>query len=176
MTIFLISDHHFGHENMYHFTRADGVTRVRPQFATAAEADEAMIDLHNSIVRPEDHVWFGGDVAMAKPSLQRVRHLNGHLRLILGNHDRERVQAYRDVGFQKIVSSRVFGSKGKPIWFTHIPMHPSCLGPNGTNIHGHIHERLIDDPRYLNVCVEHTGYAPIALETLEARLRIRLDT
>lgn len=167
MTIWLISDHHFGHENMYHFTRADGVTRVRPAFAHAVDADAEMIERHNAVVKPSDHVWFGGDVALTRAGLRLVKSLNGHKRLILGNHDRYPMHTYRDAGFQKITSSRVFGSRGKLIWFTHIPMHASCLGASGTlNVHGHIHERTIDDPRYLNVCVEHTAYTPLPLDSV----------
>lgn len=185
MTIFLVSDHHLGHENMYQFVTFDGVTRARPQFANAKEADEAMIERHNAIVGPRDHVWFGGDVAMNRSVLARIRQFNGHKRLILGNHDREPVQAYRDVGFQKIAGSRLFGAKGRPIWFTHIPIHESSLGPNGVNVHGHIHERIIrrldpseyqtrpdrliwqPDPRYVNVCVEQVNYTPVPLDEIE---------
>ena len=51
---------------------------------------------------------------------------------------------------------------------SHMPIHPDavarwCKG----NIHGHLHNNLVGDPRYLNVSVERICYTPIALEDIE---------
>ena len=45
MQIWLISDTHFFHENMYKFIGWDGVTRTRAKFTSAAEGDEYMMML-----------------------------------------------------------------------------------------------------------------------------------
>jgi calcineurin-like phosphoesterase family protein len=34
------------------------------------------------------------------------------------------------------------------------------------NIHGHFHQHTMDHPRYVNVCVEMTGYKPVPLEAV----------
>jgi calcineurin-like phosphoesterase family protein len=92
--IFLISDTHFGHENMYKFTGLDGL-RVRAKFANASEGDEYMIQAWNQTVKPQDHVYHLGDVAFGPISI--VQKLNGHKRLVLGNHDFEKMHGYHAV-------------------------------------------------------------------------------
>ena len=49
--VFLVSDTHFGHRGMCTFTRADGVTKLRP-WDTPEEMDEAMVKSWNERVGP----------------------------------------------------------------------------------------------------------------------------
>jgi calcineurin-like phosphoesterase family protein len=182
--IWVISDTHFGHDNMYMFLRQDGLTRVRPGFQSSADADAHMVRAWNARVHAADHVYHLGDVGFGPTFLDLVKHLAGHKRLILGNHDKEDVRKYREAGFQKVFGSR----QHEGCWLTHIPMHPSTIGEGKLNIHGHIHERLVmrttswarsvedgqplpmgrePDPRYRNVCVEHTNYAPVLLNDVK---------
>jgi calcineurin-like phosphoesterase family protein len=39
------------------------------------------------------------------------------------------------------------------------------------NVHGHIHARRINDPRYINVCVEQINYTPVSYDWLVAKAR-----
>lgn len=162
MRIFVISDTHFGHENMYKFTTFDGVTRVRSEFASADEGDREMIARWNAVVTIEDHIWHLGDVAFTKQGLGLIRHLNGHKRLILGNHDKFDVRLYREVGFQKVQGYRMCDRTGI---LSHIPIHPESLGKR-INVHGHIHDRPAFGPQYRNVSVEQINYTPVLLEAL----------
>lgn len=162
MTIFLISDTHFGHWNMVHlFRRADG--SPARDFASVNEMDERMIANWNSVVTPQDHVYHLGDVTM-NPShnLHLIKRLNGHKRLVLGNHDSGKVQEYLAAGFQKIFASRVLDG-----WlFTHIPVHPDSINKKWKgNIHGHTHHACYPAP-YVNVSVEVIDYTPVALESI----------
>jgi calcineurin-like phosphoesterase family protein len=163
MRIFVISDTHFHHENMYKFTREDGITRVRAEFASADEADRAMVQRWNAVVNIEDHVWHLGDVTVGN-NLTLVRHLNGHKRLLLGNHDRCDVRQYRDAGFQKVQSYRFCDRWGI---LSHIPLAKESLGDR-INIHGHIHERAEYGPQYRNVSVERINYTPVLLDEVRA--------
>ncbi|MEK6883345.1 MAG: metallophosphoesterase [Nanoarchaeota archaeon] len=170
MQIWLISDTHHGHENMYRFLRDDGITRVRHQFTDAAEGDAFMVDAWNTVVKPEDHVWHLGDVGMSRQSLEIVRRLNGKKRLIIGNHDRENMEAYRNVGFQKIVGARQF----EGLLLTHYPVHPISISHKvDANVHGHIHYHPSPPGKYINVSVEqeHMRYTPIALEVVQKMAR-----
>lgn len=167
MTIWLISDTHFGHEAMYGFTETfDGVERrVRFEFANASEGDEFMMDRWAETVKPGDHVYHLGDVAMKKEFLPMVKKLPGQKRLVLGNHDREQIKHYQAAGFQKIFGSRVF----EGLVATHVPIHPLSLGSRFIgNVHGHIHRQPAFGPRYKNVSVEVIGYTPIALDDVIA--------
>lgn len=167
MTIWIISDTHLGHRNMAEvFVDADG-NKIRP-FATVQEHDDFMIEAWNSRVRPQDHVWHLGDVAMAREPLERiVPTLHGHKRLIRGNHDIFKTATYLKAGFGEIRGMSVLDG----MIFTHIPIHPMSMGRFKANVHGHIHEKPAFGPQYLNVSVEQTGYAPITLEEVKMRVQ-----
>lgn len=180
MTIWFTSDTHFDHENMItKFVLANG--RPAREFASVEEMNETMIARWNEVVRPSDHIYHLGDVTMHRQVAQiRYRvldRLNGHKRLLLGNHDADQVQNYLP-WFKKIFASRVIDR----ILFTHIPVHPDSLGRFHANVHGHTHHRILDpvivtDHKgygdstrrvpYLNVCVERTDYRPVSLEQIK---------
>jgi hypothetical protein len=49
-----------------------------------------------------------------------------------------------------------------PFVVTHIPVHTSEVEDRWKgNIHGHLHDKIIDDSRYVNVSCEQTGYTPV---------------
>jgi calcineurin-like phosphoesterase family protein len=161
--IWVLSDTHFGHENMTKFTRQDG-TVLRP-FANAAEMDEALVDNWNKVVRPQDHVYHLGDVAMARRHLATVARCNGHKRLVRGNHDIFRTKEYLE-HFEEIYGVRVLDN----IIFSHIPIHPVNMGRFRANVHGHMHENDSPEGNYYSVCLERINYTPISLEDLKVKL------
>jgi calcineurin-like phosphoesterase family protein len=163
--IWLISDTHFGHENMYKFTTMGGVSRVRSRFDSSAEGDDYMMSMWSGLVKPEDHIYHLGDVAMSMRGwVERIKSLPGHKRLILGNHDKDKITTYLNAGFEKIMSYRYWDHKAI---LSHVPIHPDSLGSR-LNIHGHIHEREPFGPLYRNVSVEQTDYAPVELDRILA--------
>lgn len=162
--IWLISDTHFGHANILTFSGPKGL--IRPGFGSSEEMDELMVQRWNEVVRPSDHVYHLGDVAMKKKDLAIVQRLNGKKRLVMGNHDIYEVKEYLAVGFQKVCGIRVMAN----LVLSHIPIHPLNMGRFRGNIHGHIHENDSPDGPYLNVCVEKLDYRPITLEEAQARL------
>lgn len=166
--IWVISDTHFGHWNMVHtFKRADG--SPARDFTTVNEHDEVMIANWNRVITPQDHVYHLGDVTMnPSANLRQIARLNGHKRLILGNHDSGKVQEYLAAGFQKIFASRVLDK-----WImTHIPVHPDSIGKRFRgNIHGHTHWINYGAP-YVNVCVEQIGYTPVPLDEIGKLVQI----
>jgi len=166
MTIWLISDTHFGHANILKFTDEKG-NRIRPQFSTVKEMDDFMCSQWADRVKPEDHVWHLGDVTMGS-HLGMIKGLPGHKRLVLGNHDKLKMPEYMAAGFQKIQTIRRFDE----VICSHYPLHPSCIGGKLIgNIHGHIHERSLNDFRYYNVSVERTCYAPVPLDDVIMKMK-----
>jgi calcineurin-like phosphoesterase family protein len=185
---FVISDHHLGHENSWKkFKLADG-SPLRP-FDSTEEMNEVMIERHNAVVRPQDTVYFLGDVVINRKYLPLVKRMNGKKRLIRGNHDIFRDNDYRDVGFEQIHGVRVFVDK---FIFSHIPLHPDCVTDRfRVNVHGHLHanrimrtvtvdkdphapwryEKTEVDPRYFSACVELHNYTPISFDEVEARIK-----
>jgi len=162
--IWVISDTHFGHRNILNFKRYDGSLIRGAVFKTIEEHDETLVENWNRVVGISDHVYHLGDVVINKRSLPIIRRLNGHKRLVLGNHDIFTVEQYLEVGFEKIYGVRVWPKHG--LLFSHIPVHPESLKLRGwKNIHGHLHAGVvlrggIPDPAYECVSCEHTNYTP----------------
>jgi calcineurin-like phosphoesterase family protein len=181
-SVWLVSDTHFGHSGVCRFTRKDGVTKLRP-WDNPDEMDEAMISLWNERVRPSDKVYHLGDVVINRRSLKTLARLNGDKVLIRGNHDIFRDEEYREY-FREIRAYHVMNG----LILSHIPIHPESLGRFGCSIHGHLHAnrvmkpRGVDartgeilysdeiDPRYYNVSVEQTEFAPILFEDVLKRI------
>ena len=167
--IFFASDHHFNHANILTFKREDG-SPLR-DFKDVDEMNEHIILKHNSVVRPNDRVYFLGDVIMSRKNsaLAILCRLNGEKILIKGNHDLCDPEAYLEY-FKDIRGSHQFSG----IIMTHIPIHPESLGRWGVNIHGHLHHQVvrkyntkIPDERYFNVSMERINYTPISLEEIK---------
>lgn len=169
--LWVISDTHFGHENIIKYCD-------RP-FKDSKEMDECIVSNWNEIVKPGDKVYHLGDVYMGQRTKKTddywnwfFARLNGQKRLILGNHD-DGKDPNLHAHFRKINIWRMFRDLG--LLLTHVPVHPLTLGENDRqdqprrlkNIHGHIHQNNAYSPMYVNVCVEKTGYKPVNLEELK---------
>lgn len=160
------SDHHLGHANIIKFLNKDG-QRIRP-FDSVQEHDETIIERHNSLVRPEDRVYFMGDVSMKRKDIELVRRMNGRKKLIKGNHDIFKLKDYVPY-FEDILSYRVYPEHG--IIFSHIPVHKQqLLHRFKFNGHGHLHQNLIEDDQYINLCLEHTNFYPVDMEEILERI------
>ena len=164
MTIWLISDTHFSHENILTFRDPFGEL-MRP-FVSKEEMDEVMVQRWNDRVKPSDHVYHLGDVAMRRPDLKIVKRLNGKKRLLFGNHDIYDYKSYTEVGFEKLMSYRVFDG----LFLSHIPIHPASNRCEA-NVHGHIHANGDLGEGYINVSVEATNFAPLSLEEVRDRVK-----
>lgn len=164
--IFVVSDTHFSHRNIILFTDKNG-KKIRP-FTSLQEMNEEMVKKWNQTVNHDDIVYHLGDVAFqVASSLPILGRLNGKKRLALGNHDHASLDKYSQY-FEKIHSMYLIDD----IIMTHYPLHPSILSEErySVNVHGHIHEKDINDPRYICVSVEHTDYRPIELSDLKKRI------
>lgn len=157
---FLIADTHFGHRNILKFKKENGdPLRV---FNSIEEHDEYLIYRWNSVVKPEDKVYHLGDVGFINiTELHKVfNRLNGTKVLIKGNHDNLKLiqyaQVFKDVRAYHVLDKFVL---------SHVPIHPFSLSHWTGNIHGHLHDKGLEDERYFNVSVERLiDYTPIDFE------------
>ncbi len=185
-----ISDHHLGHYNILQYGK-------RP-FNSLAEMHDALVQFHNELVKPQDHVSFLGDFTLKRGGrLDRewiateVRRYNGHKRFYLGNHDHMPVEFYRQAGFEKVYAT---WRSEEGFISSHFPLHPRSLGSATANVHGHIHQHAEYEPvvfeanevdrnqksrrklprrvvPYINVSVEAVNYKPIHLDEILQRIR-----
>lgn len=169
--IWVISDTHFGHENIISFCD-------RP-FKNVQRMDSELLNTWNEMIDPYDKVYHLGDVYFPGGRGQEywdefIGMLHGKKRLILGNHDNGKDPVLQK-HFQKIDMWRAFGDLG--LLLTHVPVHWSTLGENPRrptgwmNVHGHTHtngEPSDHKKKYKSVCVEMTDYKPVDIEELVA--------
>jgi len=155
MSVFFISDLHFGHENM----------AIKRGFSCSGEMNEHIIKCWNSVIDKRDMVYILGDITMEKtldyPLLNRLK---GDKNVVLGNHD-QRQHVTELLKYVNSVSGMI-NYKGVYI-LTHCPIHPCELDFRFKyNIHGHVHENSLPDKRYINVSCEEVNYTPIEFSKL----------
>lgn len=166
---FLIADTHFGHHNIIKFLREDG-TPLR-KFNSIKEHDDYLIYKWNSVVGVEDKVYHLGDVGFKNfTALEEVfSRLNGTKVLIKGNHDNLKLSQYAQI-FKDVRAYHVLDK----FVLSHVPIHPFSVNRWTGNIHGHLHNLSLDDPRYLNVSVEMLDdCAPIDFEKVKKMFKER---
>lgn len=162
--IWFVSDTHFNHENIaVNFTLEDG-SKARP-FSSVEEMNELMIQRWNECVKDQDHVWHLGDVAFGsyQETTKILSRLKGKKRLLLGNHDKIKGDSLTR-HFQKVTLWRMF--KEHDFICTHVPLRRDQFRKVNFNLHGHTHHHVLPEPYYINLCVEHTNYAPVHLDEI----------
>lgn len=179
MTIWFYSDPHFDQSSMVDGKYTIDGDKLRP-FETVEEMNETIVANHNAVVKPSDHVYCLGDFAMKKESVEKwAPRLNGHGRILLGNHDIFGYKFYARF-FEKVGAYRYFDD----LLFSHIPVAPWSCGAR-VNVHGHCHRSkplfydvpnpdargFVKSQRYVNISLEHTNYRPVSLEEIRSWLR-----
>lgn len=178
--IWFSSDHHFHHANIIKYCN-------RP-FKDVVEMNQRLVEIHNTYVKPPDHWYCLGDVTMKRDNqglgLQILLEMNGHGRLIMGNHDHYANKWYA-VYFEKIMAMQMIDG----IRFTHIPIHTSAMSwSTRANVHGHIHDNDAPEPvvrvdkdsqlkvqPYINISLERTNYRPVTLGEIKEMIARKID-
>jgi calcineurin-like phosphoesterase family protein len=168
---YFISDLHLGHKNILDFCPDRGGTNVD-------EHSEWLVEQWNSTITKRDVVWVLGDICFDKKHLRYLKQMNGQKHMIYGNHDTFSLPTYQPY-FNTI---RGF-TKKSGLWLSHAPIHPYELRGR-VNVHGHVHqhtvqkyyigsdgnEHRIDDPSYINVCVDVLKGKPIHIDEIRTRI------
>lgn len=134
MSIFYISDTHFGHKNILKYDN-------RPYF-TVAEMDADLIKRWNNAVKPTDTVYHLGDFSWLKPAEESeiLQRLNGTKILIRGNHDYKPTAEWAEVlPFAEIVDN------GRHVILSHFPIASYKNMTHGYyHLYGHVHNSFED--------------------------------
>ena len=160
---YVIGDLHFGHRR---------ITEFRPQFETMEQHEAHVMACWRSVVRERDKVWVLGDAAFSLEGLLKLGELPGTKFLVRGNHDELSTMQYLTV-FAEVYGIVKYKRRGRrAVWLSHAPIHPDELRGR-MSFHGHVHNNTVlcpvtglPDPRYVNLCPEAIGYAPILLHPL----------
>lgn len=189
MARWFTSDLHFGHANIIDFCR-------RP-WNSVWEMNDGLIERWNARVAPDDDVVILGDFILGdkERNLPLAHRLNGHKRLLPGNHDnvwpggkrgwRDWLGAYAEVGIDVIemlppqlsLTTTIGNHRAQ---MAHFPRYGDSHGVDrytawrptepGILLHGHTHstQRLVDD--HLHVGVDAWDYGPVSEDELVALL------
>lgn len=164
--VFIISDTHFGQESFYKHNPKYEIT-MRPEFSSAKECDDFVINTHNKLV-PEYNsvVYFLGDIAWNIHAAEDcISRMNGEFKiLVAGNHDSKFPTFKLMQLFDKICGACYLGNR--EYLLTHVPIHTQELR-NGIHCwHGHTHRKSVDDPRYRSFCLEVNNYSTVEVTDL----------
>lgn len=109
----------------FHFFHAQILNYCNRPFSSVGEMNEELIKRHNKIVGPNDIFYHLGDIGFGttKEEMKNIiSRLNGHTKiLILGNHDRESMGYYYDLGFNAVLRSAVINLGKTTISLAHYP-------------------------------------------------------
>lgn len=149
------SDLHIDHENCLH---------PRGWYGTLQEYQDHIAFLWDSVVGENDIVHLVGDIALTWSGLRWIKERPGKKILYQGNHDTERENTIRDL-LAAYDDVRGFWRHKKGFYIGHCPSHPSELRGRRM-IHGHKHKDVIQDPRYINVCLDQLPNGPVNIKDL----------
>lgn len=161
MDVKIVSDLHFSDEVVRKLNRSN--------FKNIKEMDEYIISKWNKRVSKEDIVWVLGDVGKKEGCRQYVSRLNGHKKLIIGNHDEDMfrdkngfvdttsmINFFKECGFEEVYLYPVFYNEN--VLLSHEPQkidHSFYI-----NIHGHLHKNKLALADYYNVSADFINLAP----------------
>lgn len=174
--IFFISDTHFNHKNIIEYCN-------RP-FKNVEEMNKVLIENWNNIVTDIDIVFHLGDVALTSESEMKelIHNLNGKKILIKGNHDTKSDEFFKKAGFEYVYQGALTLNEEK-ILLSHKPIKDSEVPDGYINIHGHIHNKMLNEVNpitnemeypeelysknsHINVSVGMINYKPISWKEL----------
>lgn len=194
---FFISDTHFHHKNVLKYEpirikklvqyyqssgkfgtlSADDIEKRIYEMMTTDEGynevicdhDKMLIKEWNSVVKPSDTVWFLGDFSLHDREYTRtiISKLNGHKRMIKGNHDNWSNSFYQEAGFEYISQYPIILKRH--FILSHTPM-PTPTNDDYYYIYGHVHSNpsiFKSLPNASCVCVECTDFKPIRIKEFD---------
>ena len=168
-SIFLTSDTHFGHDREFLWGPRG--------FRSYIEHDEAVIANWNSVVGPEDTVYVLGDLMLGDNEYGKacVARLNGHIKLIRGNHDTDaRKKLYETLNIEIHRWAEVIKYKKYNFYLSHFPtltgnLEKESLQQCTCNLFGHTHQITnfhLDMPYMYHVGVDSHNCYPVLLDDI----------
>lgn len=173
---------HFGHDNIIRFCD-------RP-FKSAEEMNEKLIENWNNVVPKDGIVFHLGDFAFGGSQLWKevLSKLNGHIYLILGNHDRKNLRDGYMEHFELIVPQMQIEIDNHSVYLNHYPF--LCYGGSYRDViqlFGHVHtskskntgkdfERLqYLMPTQYDVGVDFNDFKPISWQEVKQKVHYQIE-
>lgn len=146
MSVYLISDTHFGDEAIIRYEKWP--------FEDSNDYLDTFVHTWNQTIMPEDEIYHMGDVSsLGKEKTKDILdQLYGHKYLIMGNHDRHlSIMDWHDIGFEKVYDHPILIDGF--VLLSHEPLY-MILNMPYVNIFGMYMETLIIK-MFLHVVIVH---------------------
>lgn len=163
-TVYFIGDTHFGHNKISE--------KFRPQFSSDEEHNQVIHENILSVAGKNNQLWLLGDIFFKQSEFWRLGEYAKAFQTVnitLGNHCHSQTfieaRKYKNVKIHGIVKK--YGH-----WISHAPIH-ECELYRANSIHGHCHDKVVDNPNYVCVSCEQVNYTPISLEEVNQRFEQR---
>jgi len=165
---YFTSDLHLFHENIMKYCN-------RP-WKDVSQMNKGLLSLWNKTVPKDADVFILGDLSLLGNDKKDklgiiVSKLNGHLHLILGNHDRLTANNYTDIGIHSIHYPYLQLSNG---WICcHDPSLATACPENSIILSGHVHGlygpliKTKQNKTIIDVGVDTWNYKPISFSQIE---------
>jgi calcineurin-like phosphoesterase family protein len=171
-TTWVVSDTHFGHDNIVGFCH-------RPE-----DHEQVMIAEWRRYVPDDATLLHLGDLCYrsnARFKNLTAKELTGRRKLLIaGNHDKQRFSFYRDCGFKLCRPFSIRypdGGDWRLVSFSHYPWDDGDegrgMGERDLRLHGHIHNNGYSRDEFIpflrnhiNLSLEQTKYTPVNLKLL----------
>lgn len=158
MANYFTSDWHLGHKV---------ITKYRSQFKTIEEHDNAIFAEAEKLTK-RDIIFVIGDFLFDCDDfeyyLERISKLSCRIKLIMGNHDSLKLYSQT---IAKNIEIQLPLFTYKSFWISHCPIHPDELRNRIGNIHGHLHNAILDDNRYFDVGLDKNNFKFINWEDIK---------
>lgn len=170
-----------------HFSHTNIIKYCNRPFASVTEHDDALIRNWNAAVAPSATIYHLGDFCFGDEKIIAgfLRRLNGRIKFIWGNHDKELKRFARHIDQHSDLKQRIeflgdyhdLKIDGERIVLTHYAFRVWNKSHNGSfHLYGHSHGSLADDPhaRSLDAGVDCHNYAPISLQRVRELMAAKL--
>ena len=163
---YFTSDLHLGHK---------AISKYRPGFPSMEAHDEYWLAKMETLGK-RDILFILGDFLFDGPNydeyIKRIRKLKCRIKLVMGNHDSLRL--YEEINRKSqspegSIEIQLPFFSYKNFWLSHAPIHPQELRNRYLNIHGHLHDSVLDDPNgdYFDVSPEKHNFDFVKFEEIK---------
>ena len=162
---FFTADTHFGHAAI--------IRHCQRPFKSIEEMDDTLVANWNSMITPEDIVYFLGDFAWRNIG-EYTKRLNGNIHLIRGSHDKQ--IGNFSTQFVTVSDLKSVVIEGIRLVLAHYAMRVwDASHFNSWQLYGHSHCRLKAIGKQLDVGVDGHGFFPWRFGEIKEYMKMRED-
>ena len=178
--IYFTSDWHFFHNKPFIYEPRG--------FKSIEEMNETIIENHNNIVKEDDIIYCLGDCMLNdnQKGMECINRLNGHKRIILGNHcTSARIELYKTLPNTEVLGyADIIKYNGYHFYISHYPTLTSNLDGGRSlkqrilNLFGHTHSKekfYQDNPTMYNVALDAHNNTPVFIDQIIEDIKAKRD-